>query len=85
MFSSAEARYVLRAAVATVLAFLAALATAITDGGVSMQEWVAIAIATVTVVGAYLGIGAGVPQVEPFIGNKLEPAPVPPEGDQAGT
>lgn len=81
---SAQSRYILRASFATVLAFLAALSTAI-DGGISSTEWVVIATATVSVLAAYLGVGAAVPSVEPFIGNKLQPPPVPPEGDQAGT
>ena len=77
MFDSPQSRYLLRAGVATVLAFLASLATAITDDAVTGAEWVTIAIATVGALGAYLGVGAAVPSVEPFVGNKYEGADVP--------
>lgn len=84
MFSSAGARVALRAGIAITLAFLAALATAIVDG-VTASEWITIATATLTVAGAWVGLGAASGNVEPFFGRKLEPPPVPPEGDQAGT
>lgn len=58
-----------RAAVVTALAFLTALAVAIADNAISAQEWVTIAIATVSAFGAYLGIGATT-SVEPGFGKK---------------
>jgi hypothetical protein len=64
-------RFLLRAGIATTLAALAALTTALTDGSVSTVEIVTVASATVGALGIYAGVGAAVPQVEPHIGNEL--------------
>ena len=77
MFDSPQSRYLLRSGVATLLAFLASLGVAITDDSITGSEWVTIALATVGALGAYLGVGAAVPAVEPFVGNRYEGADVP--------
>jgi hypothetical protein len=69
---NAQARYFLRAAIAAVLAGLGAAGGALVDGGLSPIECVTIATATLGAAGAWLGVGAAVPQVEPHIGNKLD-------------
>lgn len=43
------------AVTATVLAFLGSLQVALTDGSVSTEEWVTVAIATVGALGAVFG------------------------------
>lgn len=73
---SSTARTFLRAAVASALSFLGALQLAMVDG-ITSQEWVGVAIATVGVLGGYLGIGAASGSMEPFFVNKLEGAEVP--------
>lgn len=60
-----------RAAVATALAGLTALGTAISDDVITNQEWVAIAIATTTAFGAWLGLGAKT-DLEPSLNTKKE-------------
>jgi hypothetical protein len=45
-----------KAAYASLVAFLGTLGTAFTDGGVSSQEWIAIALATVLAFGGTYGI-----------------------------
>ena len=67
MFRNVEARFVLRATVAAVLAGLSAAAAIWIDNPV-----VQIASAVAGSFALYLGIGAASPQVEPNIGNKLE-------------
>lgn len=47
---------ILGAAVATVVAFLGALSTALDDNVVTGQEWVTIALATVTALGGVGGV-----------------------------
>lgn len=66
MFSTARSRYILRAAVAAALASLSVAATVWID-----NPYVQMAGAGGAVLGAYLGIGAAVPQVEPSVGRKL--------------
>lgn len=51
---------VVGAAVATAVAFLGALSTALDDGAVSGQEWVIIALATVIALGGVGGTVYGV-------------------------
>lgn len=74
MFSSAESRYVLRALLVGVGA---AVSSMLADG-----DWKQIVASGVLAALAYAGIGAATGPVEPFIGNKMEPPPVPPAGDQ---
>lgn len=74
MFKSAEARYALR----TCLVGLAAAVPLLIAG----EDWKQIVGSGILAALAYAGIGAATPQVEPFIGKKLEPPPVPPEGEQ---
>lgn len=64
-----KTRFLARAGIATTLAALAALTTALTDGAISAIEIVTIASATVGALGIYVGIGAATP-VEPSIGPK---------------
>lgn len=71
----ATARFLLRAGIATALAGLGAAAGALTDGGITVAEAITIATAALTAAGIYAGVGAAVPQVEPHIGNKMEPTP----------
>lgn len=73
---SSTARTFLRASVSAGLAFLGALQLAMVDG-ITSQEWVGVAIATVGVLGGYLGIGAASGSMEPFFVNKLERVEVP--------
>lgn len=77
MKESATLRYMLRAVVAMTLSGLGALGTAYVDGGIDPVEVIAVATATIGALGAYLGLGGAWPQMEPFIGNKLEGAEVP--------
>lgn len=51
----------LGAAVATAVAFLGALSTALDDGTVSGQEWISIALATVIALGGVGGLVYAVP------------------------
>ena len=83
---SSTARTFLRASITTVLAFLGALGTAIVDNAITPVEWVMIATATVGAFGAYLGVGAVVPQAEPFFGNRMDrvEVPVPPATRDSG-
>ena len=76
---SSSARTYLRATISTVLAFLAALGTALVgDQSVSINEWVTIATATVSALGIYLGIGAATVS-EPFYGKETRvEVPIPP-------
>lgn len=76
MFKSAEARYALRVALVGIASFLTALQAAGTD------HWLDCLIGAAVAALAYAGIGAAASPVEPFIGNKMEPPPVPPAGDQ---
>ena len=80
MFESPGSRYALRAGVATLLGLLGALQVALIDGSFSALDGIAVATATVTVAGGYLGIGAASGSMEPFVGNKhSDPdVPVPP-------
>lgn len=52
---------ILGAAVATAVAFLGALSTALVDGTVTGQEWVNIALATVLALGGVGGLVYAVP------------------------
>lgn len=73
---SATARTMLRALVVTAIAVLGTLKASIGDG-VDSGEWVDLVTVAVVSFAGYLGIGAAVPQVEPFFGNQLEGAEVP--------
>ena len=73
---SATARTLLRAGVVTLIAVLGTLKASIGDG-LDTEEWVDLATVAVVSFAGYLGIGAAVPQVEPFFGNQLENAQVP--------
>lgn len=81
MFKTPTSRYLLRTVLVAVLAGLGALKTSIGDG-LSGQEWADLAYVTIGAGLAYAGIGAAVPAVEPFVGNKQEnpppQVPVPP-------
>lgn len=77
MFESPQSRYLLRAGVATGLGALGALQVALIDGSFSALDGVAIATATLTVAGGYLGIGAASGSMEPFVGNKHSDPDVP--------
>lgn len=72
MFSTPQARYVLRAVVSALIAGLAVAATIWID-----NPYIKIASAVVGALAAYLGIGAGSPAVEPFVGVKYNNAEVP--------
>lgn len=76
---SATARTMLRAAVVTLIAVLGTLKASIGDG-LDTEEWIDLVTVGVVSFAGYLGIGAAVPHVEPFFGNKLEnvQVPVPP-------
>ena len=74
MFKNAEARYALRCVLVGLAAFLTALQAAGTDA------WLNALIGGAVAALAYAGIGAAVSPVEPFIGNKMQPPPEPPEG-----
>lgn len=63
---SQQVKFYVRAGLATALAFLSALGVAITDG-ISGTEMVAIATATLTAAGIYLGLGFGT-SLEPDVG-----------------
>jgi hypothetical protein len=70
-------RTYIRAGFAAVLAGLTAAGTAVVgDSSITVNEWIAVAIAAVTAFGSWLGIGA-LPntQIEPFYGAQGE-APV---------
>ena len=73
---SATARTLLRAGVVGVLALLATLRSSLGDG-IDSAEWVDIIQNTIIAVGGYLGVGAAIPAVEPFFGNKMTPVEVP--------
>lgn len=77
MFKGVVSRYVLRACVAAVLAGLSSVSVGLADGSLETVEYVSVAIAVFGVFGAYLGVGAAVPAVEPFVGNKYAGAEVP--------
>ena len=76
---SSTARTMLRAALVTAIAVLGTLRASIGDG-LDTEEWVNLIEVGVVAFAGYLGIGAAVPAVEPFFGNKLEgvEVPVPP-------
>jgi asparagine N-glycosylation enzyme membrane subunit Stt3 len=77
MFSrSWNARYVLRGVVAALLVALATLRASLGDG-VDTGEWIDVGTNTLTALAAYLGIGAALGPVEPFVGRKLDDADVP--------
>jgi hypothetical protein len=76
MFKSPESRYALRIVVMALLAGLAALKSNITDG-LTSSEAVEVLYLTLGAGAAYAGLGAAVPAVEPFIGNKKDDAEVP--------
>ena len=65
MFDTPQKRAVLRAAVAAILAGCAAAAAIWVD-----NDYVQVAGSVAAVFGAYLGIGAAVPAVEPSVGRK---------------
>lgn len=73
---STNARTMLRALVATGIAVGFTLKASIGDG-LDSQEWVDLFLAGFGSIGAYLGIGAAIPQMEPFFGKQLEDAEVP--------
>jgi hypothetical protein len=77
--TSPLARTMLRATLVAVIAVLASLKASIGDG-LDSQEWVDIISAGVVAFAGYLGVGAAVPPIEPFFGNKMEgvEVPVPP-------
>jgi uncharacterized membrane protein YedE/YeeE len=75
MFKSAESRYVLRVVLVGVASFLTALQAAGTD------SWLDCLIGALVAALGYAGIGAVTAPVEPYIGNKMEPPPLPPQGD----
>lgn len=75
MFSKAEARYALRC----ILVGAAAAVTALSTDG--WEAWPKAILSGFVALFAYAGVGAAVPQVEPFVGAKLQPPPEPPEGD----
>lgn len=75
MFDKAEARYALRCVLVGVSAVVAYL---VANG---FDAWAESLLAGASAALTYAGIGAALPQVEPFIGNKLEPPPKPPEGE----
>jgi hypothetical protein len=77
MFKTASARYVLRAAVAAVLAASGAILAATTDNTITLHEWALIVVALVGGFAAYAGIGAASGSVEPFVGRKQENTEVP--------
>lgn len=66
--------------VAALVAGLGALGTALTDGGVSAQEWVAVASATL--VG--LGVVFGVPNADPA-GDHQDESVQPPRNEEGST
>lgn len=76
MFRSPAARYALRIGVMAALAGLAALKSNINDG-LTASETVEVLYLTLGAGAAYAGLGAAVPAIEPFIGNKKEDAQVP--------
>ena len=76
MFSKAEARYALRCVLVGLASFLTALQAA------GMDAWLNCLIGGAVAALAYAGVGAAVPQVEPYVGKELVPPPTPPEGDQ---
>jgi len=63
MYTSTKAKFA--AATATVLAFLTGLGVALEDGAVTGQEWVTIAIATVTALGGTFGVTYAAPANKP--------------------
>lgn len=65
MFSSVEARFVLRAFLVGVASFLTALQAAGAD------NWLNALIGGAIAALAYAGVGAALPQVEPNVGKKL--------------
>ena len=81
---SAEARYALRCFLVGLATFAGSMQTLLIASTVDTQGTLAALCGAVVLALAYAGIGAGSGSVEPFIGRKLEPPPVPPEGDQAG-
>ena len=72
MFENVEARFVLRAAVATGLGVLGAVQLALGDGSISLSEGVDIVYAGGIVLGGYLGIGAVSKTVEPSVGRSAD-------------
>lgn len=72
MFKTVESRFALRATFAGVLAAAGALQAYLPD--VSTGEALQVLIAGVVAAGAYAGVGAAVPQLEPNIGVKKKPA-----------
>lgn len=52
---------ILGAAVATAVAFLGALSTALDDGAVTGQEWISIALATIIALGGVGGLVYAIP------------------------
>lgn len=72
MFKTPQSRYLLRAAVTMILAGLSIAGTIWID-----NPYIKIASGMVAVLASYLGIGIVSPQVEPFVGNKMEDAQVP--------
>ena len=77
MFKTPIARTILRAAIATAIAVLAALKSSIADG-ISGEEWVNMVEVAFLSAGAWLGVGALTP-AEPFfgVGKKDETVEVP--------
>lgn len=66
------ARFLLRAALAAAIAGLGSAGVAAINGTISLAEGIGIASAAVGAFGAWVGVGALSPQVEPSIGRKLE-------------
>lgn len=79
IFESPRSRYFLRAGVTAALAVVGVAATIWID-----NPYVKMASAGLGVLGAYLGVGAAVPSVEPFVGNQYQGAevPIPPAVDE---
>ncbi len=84
MFASVGSRYVLRAVVAALIAGVTAASAALTDGAFSLIDTVAVLSSVLGAFSVYLGLGAAIPSVEPFVGNKYEGAqvPIPPAVDE---
>ena len=76
MFRSPTSRFLLRTCLVAVLAGLGALKASIGDG-LSTGEWADLAYVTLGAGLAYAGIGAAVPEVEPFVGRAKDNAEVP--------
>lgn len=68
MFDTPQERAFLRAAVAAILAGITAAASIWVD-----VDALQVAAAVAASFGAYLAVGAAVPQVEPNFGNKMDP------------